>query len=423
MQLYNSLSQRKEEFTPRENRVTIYVCGITPYDTTHLGHAFTYSVFDVLIRYLEWQNITVRYTQNVTDIDDDILRKAQQAGQDWFALGNEWTAHFIRDMRALNIRPPDDYPRASDVIAEIIKINRQLIERGAAYVSNGSVYFDVDAFEQFGALSHIPRGEMLAVANERGNRPDDPNKQDPLDFVLWQHQAEGEPAWPSPWGEGRPGWHIECTAMAEKFLGEPVDIHGGGGDLIFPHHECEIAQAESASGHSPFVRVWMHVAMVRKDGEKMSKSLGNLVMVDDLLKRYSPDALRLYLASHHYRESWEYNREDLERCAQMAERWRTAASARDGAVGSASPEFDLGPMRRAFQQAMDDDLDTPRAIIALNELATQALASRQPEERHNVQALLRTLGGILGLRLGAAGPEERVDGGWRKHLKKFESKS
>jgi len=284
LRLHDTLSASIRPFEPAHPEVTLYVCGVTPYDTTHLGHAFTYHCFDVLIRLLEAQGMKVTYAQNVTDIDDDILKRAKRDGKDWRALGSEWTAHFMRDMQAINMRPPDYYPRATDVIAEFVAIVETLIKQDVAYESNGNVYFHVDKFERFGALSGIPREQMLAIANERGNNPDDPHKHNPLDFVLWQAQAHGEPAWDSPWGAGRPGWHIECTAMNRKFLGDRVDIHGGGGDLIFPHHECEIAQAESATGVVPFVRVWMHVAMVRKDGEKMSKSLGNLVWVSELLK-------------------------------------------------------------------------------------------------------------------------------------------
>jgi L-cysteine:1D-myo-inositol 2-amino-2-deoxy-alpha-D-glucopyranoside ligase len=221
----------------------------------------------------------VLYAQNVTDIDDDILRKAKEVGQDWLAVGNRWTTHFIQDMIALNVRPPDFFPRATDAIPEIIAWVEKLLENGVAYEAGGSVYYAVDDWPAFGELCAIPRAEMLPIANERGNHPDDPNKRDPLDFVLWQAQAPGEPAWDSPWGPGRPGWHIECSTLSTKYLGETVDVHSGGADLCFPHHECEIAQVEPVTGERPFVRTWMHTAMVYHDGEKMSKSLGNLVWV------------------------------------------------------------------------------------------------------------------------------------------------
>jgi cysteinyl-tRNA synthetase len=415
MQLYNSKSLRKQDFIARDGQVSIYVCGITPYDTTHLGHAFTYATFDVLIRFLEWQNLTVRYTQNVTDIDDDILRKGKQVGKDWRTLGNEWTTHFIDDLCALNVRPPDAYPRATEVIPEIVETNQALIARGAAYESNGNVYFDVDAFPEFGALSHIPRPQMLSVANERGNHPDDPNKRDPLDFVLWQHQVGDEPAWPSPWGPGRPGWHIECTAMVTKFLGPTIDIHGGGADLIFPHHECEIAQSVSATGIFPLARNWMHIAMVRKDGEKMSKSLGNLVMVSDLLKTYSADAVRLYLTSSQYRTAWEYNADRLDAAAHKAEQWQAAAA---GATIESPARIE--PVRQAFRQALDDDLDTPQAVAVLDEVANRLLGGQYSSgEKAAAQATLLELAGVLGIRLGTS-IDARVVAGWQAHRRKFE---
>jgi L-cysteine:1D-myo-inositol 2-amino-2-deoxy-alpha-D-glucopyranoside ligase len=416
MQLYNTYSQQIEEFTAHDKRVSLYVCGITPYDTTHLGHAFTYHTFDVLIRYLESQGIAVTYTQNVTDIDDDILKRAKRDGKDWFALGSEWTAYFIQDMLSLNVRPPEYYPRATDVIPEIVEIDAQLIARGFAYASAGSVYFDAASFARFGQLSHIPPEQMLAIANERGNRPDDPDKWNPLDFVLWQAAAANEPSWPSPWGDGRPGWHIECTAMSRKYLGDSVDIHGGGGDLVFPHHECEIAQAESATGVVPFVRVWMHVAMVRKDGEKMSKSLGNLVWARELLNDYSPDAVRLYLSAHHYRHGWEWNLTDFERYVDMSDRWRAAALLADtGAKAMA-----MGGFRQVVVRALEDDLTTPQAVGALDELAGRLLAGNlRPDDLLDGQNILRECAGWLGMRLDRDGVEERVTTGWSRHLKRF----
>src|SRR5262245_53359951 len=326
MNVYDSRSRALERFEPATPSVSVYVCGITPYDTTHLGHAFTYAVADVLVRYLETRGHVVRYVQNVTDIDDDVLRKAAEVGEDWQALGNRWTAHFIRDMQALNVRSPDFYPRASEVVPEIVDAVGELLARGLAYESGGSVYYRVDARPGFGELSHLPRGEMLAVANERGNRPDDPHKRDPLDFVLWQAQAPGEPAWESPWGPGRPGWHIECSVMSTRFLGPALDFHGGGGDLIFPHHECEIAQSEPLTGHRPFVRILFHAGMVEHGGAKMSKSLGNLVMVRDLLERWSADAVRIYLGRHHYRQSWAHSLDELADADRLAGTLRAAVT-------------------------------------------------------------------------------------------------
>jgi L-cysteine:1D-myo-inositol 2-amino-2-deoxy-alpha-D-glucopyranoside ligase len=414
--VYNTLSAAIEPLEPTGPAITVYVCGITPYDTTHLGHAFTYTVADVLVRHLEGQGLAVRYVQNVTDIDDDILRKAAEVGEDWRALGNRWTSHFIRDMQVLNVRPPDAYPRATDVIPDIVTAVRALIERGLAYVSGGSVYYHVDAWPAFGRLSHLPRSEMLDVANERGNRPNDPHKRDPLDFVLWQAQAPGEPTWDSPWGPGRPGWHIECSVMSTRFLGPTLDFHGGGGDLVFPHHECELAQSEALTGRSPFVRAWLHTAMVEHEGAKMSKSLGNLVMVRDLLKHWSPDALRLYLGRHHYRAGWSHDLDELAHAAQLAEKLRAAATV-SGGDGNL---LDLAGAEADFTAAMNDDLNTPSALGRLESLADDVLAAARAGRRVETgQALVRRLAQVFGLRLDRPGVEERVTRGWDAHLRRF----
>jgi L-cysteine:1D-myo-inositol 2-amino-2-deoxy-alpha-D-glucopyranoside ligase len=411
MQIFNTKTQTTEEFTTRDHEVTLYVCGITPYDTTHLGHAFTYTVYDQLIRYLELKGFTVRYAQNVTDIDDDILKRAKETGADWRELGNQWTNHFIDDMIALNVRPPDYYPGATDVIPEIIQSVEALIHAGVAYVKNGSVYYEVNRYPGFGQLSHLSHEEMLPVANERGNFPDDPNKRDPLDFVLWQAQSPGEPAWQSPWGPGRPGWHIECSTMATKYLGNPVDVHGGGMDLCFPHHECEIAQVKPVREGETYVRYWMHTAMVEYQGEKMSKSLGNLVMVSDLLKTYSPDALRLYLGSHHYREVWSYTEQDLQKYQEVANRLSQAAVVQgdNGQAGAFSP----APYENRFVESMENDLRTPGAVQALEELVNGILHAANA--RLNVKAAQETLrkyGQVFGLTFNTDDPEERVVTGW-----------
>ncbi len=419
MLLYNALTQTLESFAPTGDVATVYVCGITPYDTTHLGHAFTYSVFDVLIRYLEYKGLRVRYVQNVTDIDDDILRKGRETGEDWWTLGNRWTAHFIYDLQTIAIRPPDHYPRATDVIPGIIDGVQSLLQAGVAYEANGNVYFEVDAYPAFGQLSHIPRDQMLAVANQRGNVPDDPNKRAPLDFVLWQAQKPGEPAWNSPWGPGRPGWHIECSTMSTQLLGETVDIHGGGGDLVFPHHECEIAQVEPVTG-KPFVRFWLHAAMVYHEGEKMSKSLGNLVMIRDLLKTYSPDAIRFYLASHHYRQSWSYDSAGLAQAEDAAGRLLAAAVAPSGPLAlPAAVVAALDDAQNRLLAALDADLDTPVALSALLDYAAHLLAAAPDYDRTTAQRTLRDLAGVFGLRLDAGEPEARVLTGWDAHLQRF----
>lgn len=418
MQLFNALSRQIETFVPAGDVATVYVCGITPYDTTHIGHAFTYATFDVLIRYLEFLGYPVRYVQNVTDIDDDILRKAGESGADWLSLGNRWTTHFIDDNISLNIRPPDYYPRATDVVTEIIAVVQNLISAGVAYESGGNVYFHTNSNPEYGKLSRLPYEEMLPIANERGNNPDDPNKRDPLDFVLWQVQSPGEPAWASPWGPGRPGWHIECSTMSDKYLGQPIDIHGGGEDLLFPHHESEIAQAECSTDRRPFTRFWLHVAMVHYQGDKMSKSLGNLVMVRDLLNdMYQPDAIRLCLNRHHYRQVWSFDLVELDESVQQADKFRVALSA----IGGDSRVLDSMSALTAFSEAMDDDLNTPLALDILDQLADQIIKGAEEfRDIRQAQEALRHRSKILGLQLDALKSEPALIDGWQVHRKRFE---
>ncbi len=416
IKLYNPITRQYEEFRPRGSQASIYVCGITPYDTTHLGHAFTYTVADILVRYLEFLGLEVHYVQNVTDIDDDILRKARQVGEDWKALGDRWTAHFIQDMMALNVRPPDHYPRATEVIPDIVASVEKLVESGQAYAAGGNVYYAVKSWPTFGELSHLSLEQMLPVANQRGNNPNDPHKRDPLDFVLWQAQAPDEPAWQSPWGLGRPGWHIECSTMSSKYLGSTIDFHSGGGDLVFPHHECEIAQTEAITGERPFVRFWLHAAMVRHQGEKMSKSLGNLVMARDLLKEFSPDSLRIYLAMHQYQNEWSFDRGHLKWAASLAERYKQAANV----MGGKGPALEPAAWLHAFKAAMDAGLDSPAALAQVDDFAVNILlAAVQGRQVSAAQEALRKMCMVFGLRLDAAGPEERVLSGWGQHLKKF----
>jgi L-cysteine:1D-myo-inositol 2-amino-2-deoxy-alpha-D-glucopyranoside ligase len=419
MRLYNTLGRQVEDFSPRPGQpVMVYVCGITPYDTTHLGHAFLYISFDVLIRHMEAKGWPVRYVQNVTDIDDDILRKSREVGEDWIALGNRWTRQFLGDLMQLNVRPPDIYARATDEIETIVTMNTALIAQGYAYERGGNVYFRVSRDPDYGKLSGMTHAEMLPISAERGANPDDPNKENPLDFILWQAQAPGEPAWASPWGPGRPGWHIECSAMSLRHLGEQVDIHGGGGDLVYPHHESEIAQSECYLGHEPFARVWMHAGMLRYEGEKMSKSLGNMVFARDLLKKVSADAIRLALLSHHYRESWEYTDSDLRYAVALADRLRQASH--DGG-GSAYRSLSTvhspatADFVSRFNAALDNDLDTPTAIQVLDALASEVQASRDEADT------LRNLAAVLGLRLDAPGPNPDVVDGWTTHLRRFQN--
>lgn len=336
--------------------VKMYTCGITPYDAAHLGHAATYLAYDVLQRRLRDRGHITRCVRNVTDVDDDILRRSAELGVHYLDLAAEEMARFDADMTALGLLPAWSEPRATSAIAEILGFIGEVLRKGFAYQAGGAVYFSVESYDRFGQLSHLSRDEMLRLAAERGGNPEDPNKKDPLDFVLWQPSAPGEPAWDSRWGAGRPGWHIECSALALRELGTTVDLHGGGSDLVFPHHECEMAQSESATGMS-FVRHWMHVGMVRLGGEKMSKSLGNLVFVRDLLARWDSAAVRLAILAHHYRDSWDFSEELLEPAAERVMRWRAAGQG-EGALSE-------------VRAALDDDLDTPRCLAAIDAAASE----------------------------------------------------
>ena len=388
----------------------LYVCGVTPYDTGHLGHAFAYVSFDVLHRYLEYLGHDVLYVQNLTDVDDDMLRKARETGEDYLALGNRHVTTFLTEMEALNWLPPDHYPRATEHIPQMLAMIGRLIDKGLAYAAEGNVYFQVAAWPAYGELSHLDRAEMLPIANDRGNVPDMAGKRDPLDVVLWQRSLPDEPAWASPWGAGRPGWHIECSAMATRYLGPRLEIHGGGADLLFPHHESELAQTEGATGVRPWVDHWTHAGMLRYQGEKMSKSLGNLVLVRDLLRTYPGDAIRHYLVSRHYRLEVDYTEADLERSAAVAARLRRAslrAETHSPAEPAMAPANELLPeiaeLRSRFLAAMDEDLDTPRAMPVLDELAELALGGADDHLAVQAGWMVRELGArILGLRLAVA---------------------
>jgi cysteinyl-tRNA synthetase len=391
MKLFTTLTQSLEEFVPLGDPVRIYVCGVTPYDTTHLGHAFTYVSFDTLIRYLEYSGYKVKYVQNVTDIDDDVLRKARELGMAWDELGKRETERFLRDMDTLNVRRPDVYAKATDEIPGIIEIVQTLLVRGYAYESAGYVFYDVRHDPDFGGMARAIGLEsyeaMLKIANERGNYPDDPRKKDPLDFVLWQGQAPGEPAWDSPWGPGRPGWHIECSAMSMHYLGPQLDIHGGGADLAFPHHTCEIAQSEHFTGKQPFSRFWAHTGMVYQGGEKMSKSLGNLTLVSDLLKSYSADAIRIVLQSHHYRHPWECFPEDLQEATEKVELFQHIRSL----VGRHATGEDI-ILRNRVKAALNDDLDTPEALLLLKQAAETVAANHDLNTGAEILRLTSMLG-------------------------------
>jgi len=353
MRLYDTARRRVVAFEPGPV-VTMYSCGITPYDSAHMGHVQVYLTFDLLQRRLRDAGHETRLVRNVTDVDDDILRRARELGVHYLDLAAEEMARFDSAMLNIGLLPVYREPRATSAIPDILSLVGAVLDAGHAYQSGGAVYFDVSSFAAFGQVSHLSRAKMLGLAAERGGKPDDPNKRDPLDFVLWQPSAPDEPAWQSRWGPGRPGWHIECSALAMRELGDTIDLHGGGRDLIFPHHECESAQSESVTGKT-FCRHWFHVGMVGLGGTKMSKSLGNLVFVGDLLKEWEPMAVRLALLEHHYRTDWDWEEAGLVRAAERLERWRAAG---DGAGGV-----------EVVRRRLDDDLDAPGALVALDEAA------------------------------------------------------
>ena len=356
MSLYDTAKQAVVPFTP-DHLVTMYTCGITPYDSAHLGHVATYLAYDILQRRLRDLGHETRCVRNVTDVDDDLLRKSRELGVYYLDLAAEETMKFDRNMSAMKLIPSYSEPRATSAISEILKMIGQLIESGHAYQAGGAVYYEIASFSGFGEVSHYDRPTMLKLSAERGGDINDPHKRDPLDFILWQPSLPDEPSWESRWGAGRPGWHIECSALAMRELGTTIDLHGGGSDLIYPPHECEAAQSESASGF-PFVRHWMHVGMVCLDGEKMSKSLGNLVFVGDLLESYESDAIRLALLSQHYRSSFEWKHQLLTDAESQLARWRSTGRG-DAAIDQ-------------VRERLDDDLDTAGALRAIDDAVSRS---------------------------------------------------
>lgn len=359
MRLYDTARQEVVPFEPGPT-VLMYTCGITPYDATHLGHAATFLAYDVLQRRLLDLGHEVVCVRNVTDVDDPLFAKARELGLHYLDLAAREEARFEADMEALNAIPPSSTPRASSAIPDIRGFIGMVLDRGYAYQAGGAVYFDVARFDGFGEVSNYSADRMLELARARGGNVDDPHKRSPLDFVLWQPSAPDEPAWETLWGPGRPGWHIECSALALRELGTTIDLHGGGADLIFPHHECERAQSEAATGE-PFVRHWMHTALISKDGEKMSKSLGNLVFIDALRAEWNPAAIRLGIIGHHYRTEWEWDDDLMVRSTEQLARWA-------GATGGAPSD-----LLDVVRQRLDDDLDTPGAFAAIDEAAADGI--------------------------------------------------
>ncbi|MFI4919750.1 MAG: cysteine--tRNA ligase [Legionellales bacterium] len=384
--LYNSITRSKEPFVAiKPGIIGMYVCGITVYDHCHLGHARSMVSFDVIVRYLRSQGFKVTYVRNITDIDDKIIARANELGMPIDELTAQYIASMDEDSRALNIQPPDIEPRATGHIGNIIKLIQRLLDKGNAYLSdNGDVCYQVDSFPDYGKLSHkdiegLVAGSRVEIVKE---------KRSPLDFVLWKQAKENEPSWPSPWGEGRPGWHIECSAMAMHELGEQFDIHGGGLDLQFPHHENELAQSEAATGKT-FANYWMHVGMLQVNNEKMSKSVGNFFTIADVLKDHHPEVVRYFLLSSHYRSSLNYSEENLLNAKKALTRLYQSLKDSAAAVGGTLDSHWVDQ----FTQAMDDDFNTPIALSVLFQLSHELNKNNSPI----LAATLSHLAGIMGL--------------------------
>ena len=406
--VYNTLTRRKEVFEPiHGNRVYMYVCGQTPYDDAHMGHAKNYVNYDVIVRWLRYRKYSVFYIQNITDIEDKIIRRANEKGISWQELVEFYTKRFFEDMEALKVKQNVNlYPKSSDYIPEIIEQIQELINKGYAYVvDDGTVYFNVPKFEDYTKLS----GMKLEELKKHRIEPD-PRKKSPLDFALWKAAKPGEPSWPSPWGPGRPGWHIEDTAMAITHFGPQFDIHGGATELIFPHHTNEIAQAEALTGKKPYVKYWLHVGVMNMKAEKMSKSIGNVITIREVLSKYDPEVVRLYLASTHYRKPVEFSWDDLELAKERLERLYTAM---ENLINLKERE-ELRPEdeellkkieenKKEFENSMDDDFNTPKAIAVLFEMAKEMNRFASDHDSINreimekVLSIYRELGSVLGI--------------------------
>jgi len=391
MKLFNTLTGQEELFQPYDGKtVKMYVCGVTPYSSTHVGHALSYVVFDTLRRYLEYLGYDVKHVQNFTDVDDKIIQRANEEGITGDQLTDRFIGDFFATMDRLNVQRADSYPRATQEIPGIISTITTLIDKEFAYAANGDVYFRVTKSNDYGKLSHRTLDGMIAGARIQV----DENKEHPMDFVLWKAAKPGEPSWDSPWGAGRPGWHIECTAMALDQLGDPLDIHGGGHDLVFPHHENEIAQSEAFTGRIPFTRHWVHNGLLQFREDKMSKSLGNLVSAEEALENYTPDALRIYFLDSHYRSPLSYSSEGAAARERSMDRLRQALKT----ISATGEELDPRPFKDRFLLAMDDDLNTPQAIACLFDLAREInRACESGKNAEPAQNTLKHLGSILGL--------------------------
>ncbi|MBD3667389.1 MAG: cysteine--tRNA ligase [Kangiella sp.] len=396
LQIYNNLTRQKEPFKPMvEGKVSMYVCGVTTYDLCHIGHARTYAAFDVINRYLKFRGYDVTYVRNITDIDDKIINRANENGEEFSELTERFIQEMYQDFDAIGLQRPDIEPRATRTMDEIIEMTQTLIDKGAAYATdNGDVYFHVPAFKDYGKLSKQDLTQLNA-----GERVDvNDIKKDPMDFALWKSSKPGEPSWDSPWGKGRPGWHIECSAMSKKCLGDTFDIHGGGSDLQFPHHENEIAQSECANGCT-FANTWIHTGMVQVDKEKMSKSLGNFFTIRDVLKQYRPESVRYFLMSGHYRSQLSYSQANLESADASLERLYNALR---GVDLNQATEENLDILEQAqsrFTEAMDDDFNVPEAMPVLFDLAKEVnrLKASDMAAAATIAVKLKELAGVLSL--------------------------
>jgi cysteinyl-tRNA synthetase len=399
VRLRDTLSGESVSLPPTPYEVKMYVCGITPYSGSHIGHAVPAIVFDSLVRYLGYRGYTVKHVTNFTDIDDKLIDRAEKVGTTVKALADQYSDQYLGSLAKMNVRPAAVYPRATEEIPGIVAITQGLIDRGFAYPSGGDVYYRVRRKDDYGKLSHRNVDDLKSGARI------DPTelKEDPLDFALWKGAKPGEPAWDSPWGPGRPGWHIECSAMSYGHLGEQIDIHGGGADLIFPHHENEIAQTEGFTG-KPFASIWMHNALLQMGSEKMSKSLGNIVDLDTVVETWGADAIRLFILSSHYRSPLTYTDEALDAARTGAERLREAAFTESGG----GDPVDTGDARVRFEAAMDEDLGTPAAIAILFELARAVNRGRdEGRDITAVQSLLRELADVLGFTFAAPAAKQQ----------------
>jgi cysteinyl-tRNA synthetase len=396
MKILNTMTGQKEEFVPNGETVKMYVCGVTPYDNSHFGHAMSYVFFDVIRRYIMFRGYKLKFVQNVTDIEDKIIMRANQRGISTTELAEKFTASYFEDMAALNVLPPDVTPRATQEVPKIIEVIEGLINKGFAYKTpDGSVYFRVTKDDDYGQLSHRTLDMMQAGARiEIGE-----TKENPMDFALWKASKPGEPSWDSPWGKGRPGWHIECTAMSLKYLGEQIDIHAGGMDLIFPHHENEIAQSESFTGKKPFVKYWLHNGFLQIGEEKMSKSLGNMLTIKEVLAKYSSDAVRAFILNSHYRSPLSFTWEGLDGAVKSSDRLARAANRQNPSTTSQS--LDVSKYREQFMNAMDDDFNSAKAMGILFDLARDI--NQAADSGANIGEAGRKLkelaGNVLGLQL------------------------